>query len=137
MQGNVSSFAVRAAIWDENNRCLLLKRSSSSRHFPGQWEWPGGKCGAGKKAQEALQREVREETGMLIDVTRDIGTYLQEIDGKSFPQICFDVRLVGGELCLSPEHEDSAWVRLDELLAHDLTPGFHEFVEGRFGGGSL
>lgn len=135
MQDKVFSFSVRAAIWDENNHFLLLKRSSTSSHFPDQWEWPGGKCGAGEKVQEALRREVREETGLWIEVTREIGTYSQEMDGESFPQICFYARLVGGEFCLSLEHEDSAWARLDESLAHDLTPGLREFVEGQLEAG--
>lgn len=128
--------SVRAIIRDSEGRHLLLKRSSSSRHFPGQWEWPGGKCAAGEKAQEALRREVLEETGLWIEVTREIETYSQEFDGSSFPQICFDVRQMGGEFCLSPEHEDSAWVRLDGILAHNLTPGFRDYLVGRFSEGS-
>lgn len=50
---------------DEQGRLLLTDRSgaASMREF---WEFPGGKLRDGESAEQALQRELREELGIAI-----------------------------------------------------------------------
>jgi len=40
--------AVKAVIFDDQQRCLLLRRSAINHHFVGCWEWPGGKVDEGE-----------------------------------------------------------------------------------------
>jgi ADP-ribose pyrophosphatase YjhB (NUDIX family) len=60
-----------AAIFDESGQKLLLTRRSDN----GQWCLPGGGMDAGESASEACIREVREETGLRVSISRLVGTY--------------------------------------------------------------
>src|SRR5258707_14303163 len=55
---------VGAVIEDDAGRLLLIKRG----HDPGRglWSVPGGRVEAGETAEEAVVREVREETGLIV-----------------------------------------------------------------------
>src|SRR4051812_13628167 len=59
-----------AAVRDEQGRVLLVRRSDS-----GNWELPGGRVELGETATTAAEREVVEESGVAIKVTRLAGVY--------------------------------------------------------------
>lgn len=63
MQHAVILPAVKAVLV-RDGQVLLLRRSPQEPHGPGVWEFPGGKLDFGETLEEALQREVREETGL-------------------------------------------------------------------------
>lgn len=54
---------VDAALYDEHGRIFVMRRSCTRAWFPGCWDLPGGKVERGERLEEALAREVREETG--------------------------------------------------------------------------
>jgi len=122
--------AVRAIIRDERDRCLLLRRSSACKHFVGTWEWPGGKAERGEEVDEAVRREVREETALEIELKGVAGSYGIEMARLRIAVLCMEARCTGGTLLLSEEHDESAWVPIAELPKWDLTPGLREFALG-------
>ena len=62
---------------------LLLTRRAKEKSFPGTWENSGGAARAGEDSLTAIQRELREETGItapaedfeLLDTERDKNTF--------------------------------------------------------------
>jgi 8-oxo-dGTP pyrophosphatase MutT (NUDIX family) len=58
-----------ACIRDERGRILLLRRSD------GLWSVPGGGLEPGERLDQAVVREVREETGLEVEPTALIGVY--------------------------------------------------------------
>ena len=53
---------------DEEERVLLTKRSQKMKIFPGAWVLPGGHIDLGETFEECAIREIREETGIEIEI---------------------------------------------------------------------
>jgi 8-oxo-dGTP diphosphatase len=69
MKQKFTKIVASAAIRDKNNGILLLRRARNfldSDAGKGMWELPGGKVEFGEKVQNALKREIREETGIHV-----------------------------------------------------------------------
>ena len=49
------------------DRCVLITRRTAGSHLAGLWEFPGGKVEAGEMSIVAAARELREETGIVLD----------------------------------------------------------------------
>ncbi len=64
-----------AIIPDEQGRVLLQRRGDR-----GVWGLPGGALELGESAEEAVIREVREETGLEVRVERLVGVYTKYFD---------------------------------------------------------
>jgi len=120
--------AVRAVIVDDQGRCLLIRRSRACKHFVGKWEWPGGKVDEGETFDAALRREVREETGLDVQPVGVAGAIGFEMDAARMAVLCMEVKLIGGNLALSEEHDKHVWVSLVELPKWDLTDGLGELA---------
>jgi ADP-ribose pyrophosphatase YjhB (NUDIX family) len=65
------SIGVFAAIFDEQGRILCVKRN----YTPFNWTTPGGKMDDGESLIQALEREVQEESGYVVQAKRLIGAY--------------------------------------------------------------
>jgi len=57
----------------KNNKILLIKRKNNP--FKGKWAIPGGFVGYGEKVEDAVIREINEETGLITKVKDIIGIY--------------------------------------------------------------
>ena len=80
-----------------DGRFLITKRKMDKHWAPGWWEVSGGACLAGEKSEEAVLREVKEETG--LDVSGWEGgyqfTYHRENPGKGDNYFVDIYRFVG------------------------------------------
>ena len=109
----------------ERDRVLLVKRG----HEPlkGEWSLPGGRVELGETLEEALAREVREETGLLVEVGPVVEVFdrvRRAPDGRvdhHFVIIDYLCRVRGGRLACASDADDARWVPLVELAAYRLT----------------
>ena len=121
--------SVKVVINDERNRCLLLKRSMSSKGNPGKWDLPGGKLESGESFDETLLREVFEETGLTISIDRIAGTAESEAPKMKVVYLIMEAHLKSGQVHLSDEHEDYIWVDRQDLPKIDLAEQFRQFAQ--------
>lgn len=104
-------------------RVLWTKRTDN-----GLWCLPGGAMDAGESASEACCREVLEETGLVVEVSRLVGVYSSPHRVTRYPDgntvqylaLCFATEVVGGELGLSDETTDVGYYGAEGLTALDL-----------------
>lgn len=92
---------VAAVIFDTHDRILLCKRALYKKIAPGMWHLPGGAVEGGETDEEALDRELKEELGLVS--TRIISTGI-EIE-KTRTQI-FVVQ-IGSQVPVVQNHENS------------------------------
>jgi len=109
--------SAKVVVRDSEGRRLVLKRARASRGNPGRWEFPGGKVDPAERIDEALLREVKEETGIKIELEKVIGSAESEARGKRIAYIFFDARHLFGKVRIGKEHEAYRWLTLEELLA--------------------
>ncbi|MCG2829031.1 NUDIX domain-containing protein [Methanothermobacter sp. K4] len=128
MVGSVYILAVRAFIEDDNGRVLIIKRSENSKTNPSTWELPGGKIGTGESIEEALKREVREETGLEITPSEVMGVVEQKFPIINAVHIIIRCR-ASGNVKLSHEHEGFAWVEPDGLPRYRLADWLADFLK--------
>jgi len=120
--------ALRAAIFHKG-KILLLLRSRSSKGEYGFWELPGGRMNLGERYEDAVKREVFEETGLKIRVIRPLNVFdaRRDVDTQVVG-ITFMCALEGEEISvrLSDEHLESEWVSLDRIGSKKVIPGLHK-----------
>ena len=102
--------SVKAVVLHQG-RVLLLANER------GEWDLPGGRPDVGEDHRAALTREMREETGLDVEVGELVDEHLFEVLPQRFVRIVsYACELNGStEATLSHEHLDVRWVRLDEL----------------------
>lgn len=107
-------------IRDQNQNIFLARRSASS-HMANMWEFPGGKIEAGETPEEALKRELHEETG--IEVENAVAYGSGEHGDSSFHVTLhfFIVDRWQGEP-YGREGQPQRWVAQRELVADDFPP---------------
>jgi 8-oxo-dGTP diphosphatase len=93
--------------------------------FPNGWlDFPGGRIDEEDPGlEEALQREVREETGLEVEVGAPFATWVGR-GGRVF-LVGYACRYLGGDVLLSDEHSAFRWV--DRQTYKDLDDGSDPF----------
>ena len=113
-----------AVIFDETHQKVLLTRRSDN----GLWCLPGGKMEPGESIEECCQREVLEETGLIIEPVRLIGVYSNRDqlvvykDGAKVQMLVlsFEAHVSGGTLGLSNETTDAKYFEFAELESLEM-----------------
>ena len=107
---------------DSREKVLMTQREDNSR-----WCLPGGGMDPGESAAETCVREVLEETGLVVRVTRLVGIYttpdilIEFPDGNKIQPVSFsfEAEITGGALGLSEETIDFGWYTVAEIEAMD------------------
>jgi len=127
----VFGLAVRALITDDDGKILIIKRSSESKTNPDKWELPGGKVDQGEPFDQALIREVKEETNLNISLNHVVGVSEQNLTLIRAVHIILSAKVEEGELNLSSEHDGYAWVYFDTLPEYELADWLRDFVKNQ------
>ncbi|MFD7896942.1 NUDIX domain-containing protein [Streptomyces sp. NPDC059743] len=119
----------------EDGRILLLDQDTDG---PRSWSLPGGKVEDGESLEEALVREMREETGVEVEVGRLL--YVCDHTRAHVVHITFEARRVGGRMGAVEEGADTrpirqvAFVELDDLSGLGFSETFVKLCRDGFPG---
>ncbi|VVB73505.1 ADP-ribose pyrophosphatase [uncultured archaeon] len=110
---------------ERNGKFLIIRRRPDEVAFPGKWEFVGGKLENGEGIKASLRREAKEETGLEIE-GEPIFTGEYEFtrrDGHHVVGLRFVARAKEGDVFLSDEHTECAWITPAEAPKYDLIKG--------------
>ncbi len=124
------------AIIIEGDRVLLIKRA----HPPlqAQWSIPGGVLEVGELVREAAVREVREETGLIVEPGELLGVYDRVLRNSEqrvqyhYVLIDFLCRHIGGELLAADDAAEVRWFTREELPALKLAEDTQDVIRKGF-----
>ena len=127
--------SVGAVVLD-GQRVVLVKRGQEP--LKGRWSLPGGVVEAGEELHVAVVREVREETGLTVqvgDVVEVLDRITRDADGRiEFHYVIIDYvcEATGGSLACASDADDARWVDRAELAGYDLTTKVAEVIARAF-----
>jgi len=107
------------ALITEGKKLLLSERMDGKG-----WNLPGGRVEEGETDQVALVREVEEETGLKVEVLHRVGPDHVFNDDTAVAYLC---KVVGGELKLTAEAKNHAWVNAQEVRQGNIHIPGQEF----------
>ncbi len=117
--------AVAGLVSDGDGRVLLLRGPRRG------WEFPGGQVEQGETLTEALQREVREETGVEVEIGPLVGVYSNV--RSHIVMFGFLCRYASGEPTTSEESLEVAWVPREEALSRVTSPPLRDRLRDLLG----
>lgn len=115
-----SQVAAKAVIVNLDNQVLMMCEK-------GRWQAPGGRLEAGETLLQGLKREVFEQTGIIkmeVGEAIHIDEWFGKPEGvkKHIVAIFYVCNVASDNVELSDEHDDYAWITLDELNDFIIEP---------------
>lgn len=123
MERKKPSITVDAIVLNEKGEILLIKRKKDP--FKDAWALPGGFVEYGERVEEATLREVKEETGLEVEI---VGLHNVYSDPNRDPRghtisIVYHCRIKGGILKGSDDAKEAKFFKFSQ----DLNLGFDHF----------
>ena len=130
------SLGASAVILDASRKKILLTRRTDN----GRWCLPSGRMEPGESIEEACMREVLEETGLIVHLTRLVGIYsnpnilVEYADGNKIHVVstCFEAAVEGGTLTTSDETTEFGYFTAEEIQRRDLMENQTERIADAF-----
>jgi 8-oxo-dGTP diphosphatase len=98
----------------EDGRILLIRRGAQP--FKGEWAVPGGRIEDNETAEQCAVREMKEETGLDVEIVRLTGIYSDpKRDPRGIIVAAYLVRRLGGVVAGGDDAAEARWFQLGEI----------------------
>lgn len=110
-------YVAKAALFNESGELLLLRRASGDAIRPGELDIPGGSIDEGENPEQAVIREIEEETGLKVSEEDIMLGYTETSDRED--KVIVRFLFIGRasllqQITLSHEHQGYAWLPFDQ-----------------------
>lgn len=119
---------VMAAVIEKDGKFLITQRLKDS-HNSLRWEFPGGKVEFGEDPRYALEREIDEELGVVVEADEifELSSHVYG-DDKHIVLLACHCSFKSGEI-EKKEINDYKWVKPEEMMSYDITEADLPFVK--------
>ncbi len=116
---------VVSALIEDDDKVLLIKRKKN-KSFPSHWGIPTGKVKPGETLEEAIKREVREETNLDIEILEPYHLTQEFHDDHHHIVIAFKVKIISGHPKAGSDAEEVKWFSKGKVSRLKLQPTARE-----------
>ena len=120
---------VRGVIKNKDDEILLLKRHPASRSDPEKWELPGGKVEKGESFDDALVREIKEETNLDVKVGDFCEAVQKDSLHKRTVQLIMYLDDAEGDIKISDEHTEWMWASVGKIKKLEISVSLKKTLE--------
>lgn len=118
---------VTAALLRKGSKILITKRPADKQQG-GFWEFPGGKLQPNETPQQALQRELREELDLEIEVGAIFEVIYHRYDWGPVLILVYEC-LPLSEVIRNLEVDEHRWLSVEQLPEYDLLPADRPIID--------
>jgi 8-oxo-dGTP diphosphatase len=118
---------VAVGIIRNTERQIFLAQRAASSYMANKWEFPGGKIEQDESAEQALKRELMEETGIEVTSASAIGQADHSYEDLRVTLHFFLVEGWNGEP-YGREGQPQRWVEQQDLVADEFPPANHDLI---------
>jgi 8-oxo-dGTP diphosphatase len=119
------------------DRVLALRRAPDNLAGPGLWETVSGRVEQGEQPLDAALREVSEESALEVRIDpRPVGAYAAQRRGHPMVVILYRAVYLAGEVRISGEHDQFAWLTAAEFSQRSSLRLLCEAVDNALSGRS-
>ncbi|SFI30168.1 8-oxo-dGTP diphosphatase [Tindallia magadiensis] len=119
---------VTAAILRNESNQILIARRPPGKNLAGYWEFPGGKIEKNESPEESLERELKEEMNIRVEVGKKLGETTHAYDTFSVHLMFYETEILSGDIQLK-EHDRMAWVAAETLMDYPMAPADLPMIE--------
>lgn len=125
-------FVAGHALIRRESKYLVTRRSKVSSYMPLKWDIPGGIVEPGETLEEAICREVSEETGLDVHMGNVVFIYANrdQLPIRQTFQAVYLCEYKGGDVHLDPlEHDTYQWLDYKQIKTVDMIDFLRELVK--------
>lgn len=120
---------VGGLLFNRQKQVLLIKRAKPPAQ--GLWSVPGGKLEAGESLVECCRREVKEETGLDVNVLSIVAVVERRIENFHYVIVDFLVELIHEQICVpvaASDVSEARWIDLEKIGDYPLVTGLSDII---------
>ncbi len=127
----IKQFVATKAFIEKEGKVLILRESDDYDEGTnkGRFDVAGGRVEPGENYEESLRREVKEETGLEVDVGTPfaVDEWRPEVEEEQWQIIGIFFRCTTqGEVDLGEDHEEYVWMEPEDYQEYDLIPSLND-----------
>ena len=119
------------ALIKNDGRFLIMRRTKTKTYMPDKWDIPGGSMEIGETPEQAIIREVFEETGLRVNPGRVLFAFsnFTELPNRQTIQLVMETKTQQNTIQLNTaEHSEYRWVTVEEARSLPLINFLESFL---------